>query len=335
MSGSPTVRFRRRTPLVGIMMALVLAIASLLGILLGDAVIDPGAILFGELSTVDRYIVYELRLPRVYWGIIVGYAFGLAGTLFQNVTRNPLGSPDVLGVIAGSTTGALIAITIVGTSSAGVGLFALAGAAITAGLLVVAQFWLKASLMSVIIAGVGVTLFLNAINSWLLLRASEEIAYSAGRWLIGTLEYASWDRAPTGLVATALLSVALTFTVRWYQLLGFNTDQNRIIGASPAAMSGVLLSLGIAFTGLGVWAVGPMALLPFAAPQIARIAARTPTPPFFLSGLTGSIVLVIADLVARKMLGASALPVGTVVLIIGGVLLLWLTTFRPQSMGRV
>ena len=325
-----SLRFRGRTLVVGAVLCGLVIATAVAGLSIGDVTVNVLALATGNIDASDRYIIVELRAPRVAWAILVGYAFGLSGSLFQNVTRNALGSPDILGIVSGSATGALIAMTIARAPGSVVGLWALAGAVGAAALLIGASVVLRVGMTALIIAGIGLSLLLGAINSWLLIRAPDDLSFAAGRWLIGTLEYASWNGLGRGFTVLVILSVLFAATSRWVPLFGFTDDQNLALGAPVTMMNLSLVGFGLAFVAVAVWAIGPVALLAFAAPQAARLLVGSPTPPFYLSGLMGAFLMLAADLSARGILGGSTLPVGTVVLIIGGGFLFWLVVFRSE-----
>jgi iron complex transport system permease protein len=156
------------------------------------------------------------------------------------------------------------------------------------------------------------------------------MSYQAGRWLLGTLEYASWYQVQRAGVALLVVSLLFAGNVLLLPLLGFSDSQNAAIGANPRLMGASLVGFGLVLVSIGVWATGPLTLLAFFAPQVAQRLARTPTPPLYLAGLAGSATLVCADVVSRVILVDSGVPVGSVVVVLGGTYLLWLLLTRPR-----
>jgi iron complex transport system permease protein len=331
--GSNSVRFRRRTLFMFLSLLSASIAITMFSITMGEIYVSPIAWVRGDLNTIDQFILIEFRSPRVLCALISGFAFGVGGSLFQNLTRNPLGSPDVLGIIAGASTGAIVAATLFNAPTEMVAFAALVGACMTAGLLMLVAIVGHKNMSAVIITGVGCALLLNAINSWLLLRAAPDVSYQAGRWSTGTLEFASWYQVPRAAIALLVVLALLVPVLRSSPLFGFSTLQNLAIGARPDLLNGSLMSFGLALTAIGVWTTGPFVLLAFMAPQVAKRLMRTEYPPFYSSGLVGGIILLASDLAIRALDGEGRFTVGSVVLILGGTYLLALFISQPKVLA--
>ena len=194
-----------------------LAVAGLalafLGLSHGAAWSTPGEVLAGLAGNDGSVVIREWRLPRVAAALVFGAALGLAGAVFQNLTRNPLGSPDVIGLDAGAYTGALVAITVLGG-----GATALAAGSVAGGLLAAAVVYtlsLDAGLsgLRLVVNGIAVNAMLTALNSWIVLRADLDVAMAATGWSVGSLNGADWAevRLPFAVIGGfALLLVALS-----------------------------------------------------------------------------------------------------------------------------
>ncbi|WP_323373755.1 FecCD family ABC transporter permease [Plantactinospora alkalitolerans] len=285
-------------------------------------------------------IVRELRLPRALTGLLVGFAFGLAGALMQAVTRNPLASPDLIGISAGASTGGVAAILIGGVTAAGAGSYAsvplgaLVGALVAAGVIYTMAF--RDGTITgfrFVLVGIGVQGALGALTSWLLARADINEASRAMVWLTGSLngrgfEHARW----AGLALLVTLPVVLAL-IRPYQLLQYGDDTARALGLPVDRARVALLLASVVLAGVATAAAGPIGFVALAAPQIARRLTGTANLPLLTSGCVGAALMLGADLAARLVLAPLELPVGVVTGAVGAPYLMWLLT-RANRIGR-
>ena len=194
---SVSLRIHQRSVLVGSIMLVVVLALAVFAIGTGEFDIPPGTVistLFGGGDPGSEFIINEVRLPRVLCAVLVGGALGVSGALFQSLTRNPLGSPDIVGFPQGAAVGALIVITIIGGSSLGVTIGALVGGATTALAVYVLAFKRgSTSGYRLILVGIAISYLLISITNYLLARARIEEAQEATRWLLGSLNGRTWD----------------------------------------------------------------------------------------------------------------------------------------------
>ena len=328
---SGVLRWRDLAVPVGALSALVLVSAVSMG--RGDypiGVVDVLRTLAGVGEGSQRFIVLELRAPRVVVGALVGLALGVAGALFQTFARNPLASPDTLGITSGASAGAVAAIVLGGGTSAGsvlgglgIPLAALLGA-LAAGLLLFALAW-RAGVDGFRLVLVGIALWSvgTALTDWLLTNAEIYDAASAYVWITGSLNARTWDDAlPLALALAVLLPLALAAS-RTLAVLQFGDDTARGLGVrlAPAQTAVVLLAVGL--VAFAVSAAGPITFVALVVPQIAVRLCGGSRPPLLASGLLGALLVVGADLVTRTVL-PEALPVGILTAAIGAPYLLWL-----------
>ncbi|WP_233491240.1 iron chelate uptake ABC transporter family permease subunit [Blastococcus sp. TBT05-19] len=278
----------------------------------------------------QEFIVLELRAPRVVVGALVGLAFGVAGALFQTFARNPLASPDTLGITIGASAGAVAAIVLTGGTSTGailgglgIPLAALLGA-LVAGLLLFALAW-RAGVDGYRLVLVGIALWAvgNALVDWLLTRAEINDAASAYVWITGSLNSRTWDHAlPLAVALCVLLPLALA-TSRTLTVLQFGDDTARGLGVRLAGAQTAVVLLAVGLVAFAVSAAGPITFVALVVPQIAVRLTGGSRPPLLASGLIGALLVVGADLVTRTVL-PEALPVGILTAAIGAPYLLWL-----------
>jgi iron complex transport system permease protein len=316
----------RRGLLVGTALVVALVLGSLLALGSGDYPLSPTEVI-GALFSGDGFahtIVVNWRLPRVAAALAFGAALGVSGAMFQSLTSNPLGSPDVIGFSTGSYTGALIALTVVGNGVLATSIGALAGGLVTALVVYLLAYRNGVAGFRLIIVGIAVTALLTAFNTWLLLRAQLEVAMSASIWGTGSISLVGWDQLVPGLGFLAVLVplvMVLSRPLRQLEL-GDDTARSHGVRAEPARLA--ILVVGVALTATVTATSGPIVFVALAAPQIAQRLVRSAGLPLVASALTGALVLLIADYVAQHLLPGGQVPVGIVTVCVGGVYLLWL-----------
>jgi ABC-type enterobactin transport system permease subunit len=320
---SALVRRRHLVVPLAALAALVLLAAASLG--RGDFPIGLGDVLrtlVGLGEQTQRFILLELRAPRVVVGLLVGLALGLAGALFQTFARNPLASPDVLGITSGASVGAVAAI-VLGGGALGVPLAALVGALATGALLFVLTWRAGIDGGRLVLVGIALWAAAQALTDWLLTRAEIYDAASAYVWITGSLNARTWEQALPLAVALAVLVPLALATSRALGVLQFGNDTARGLGVRLATAQAAVVLVAIALVAAAVAAAGPIAFVALVVPQVAVRLAGGSRPPLLASALLGAVLVVGADLVTRTVL-PQALPVGILTAAIGAPYLLWL-----------
>lgn len=320
------LRIERRTVvLVTVMVALMLGL-GLLGLCYGASWASPAKVFAALTGTERSVVISDWRLPRVLAGLVFGAALGVAGALFQNLTRNPMGSPDVIGLDAGAYTGALVAITVLSGTSV-----QLAAGSVLGGLIVAAAIYLLAygrgfSGLRLVVIGIAVNAMVTAINSWIVLRAELEVAIAAVGWSAGSLNGVGWDDVgiPFALIAVLLILMTTRAHAMHQASLGDAVAATTGVGLNRLRLLMVLVGVGCTATVTAV--AGPIAFIALAAPQIGRRLVGAAGVPLLPAALTGAVLLQGADLLAQMLLAPVALPVGVVSTAIGGCYLIWLLT---------
>ena len=221
---------------------------SLLGLAQGPVPLTIDQVfsaLFGDAPRNVAMVVNEWRLPRVLMALLIGAALGVSGAIFQSLTRNPLGSPDVMGFNTGAWSGVLVAMVLFGQNLTAIALAAMAGGVLTS--LVV---WLLAwrngiETFRLIIIGIGVRAMLVAFNTWLLLRASLETALSAGLWNAGSLNGLTWGKTWPSAPLILLMLVGSALLVRRMRLLEMGDDTACALGVQVERSRLLLMLVGI------------------------------------------------------------------------------------------
>jgi iron complex transport system permease protein len=316
----------------GILLALCAAVA-VVALGTGDYPISPGGVLrtlVGAGTPATDYIVLDLRLPRVLTALAVGAALGASGALFQSLTRNPLGSPDVVGFTTGASTGALVMIILVGGGLAQVALGAIVGGTLAAAAVYVLAYRGEAHGDRLVIIGVGVQALLGAAITYLLVRADIVDAQRAALWLMGSLNARSWGHVViAGSAVVVLLPVALLLAQRAL-ILEMGDETARALGVPVERARLALIATAVGLAAAGTAAAGPVAFVALAAPQLARRLTRASGPNTVPSAVTGAALLLVSDLVAQRALAPTQLPVGVVTACLGGAYLIWLLGWRRR-----
>lgn len=285
--------------------------------------------LLGRGEQVDEFVIMDLRMPRALAGLVVGIALGVSGAITQSIARNPLASPDVLGITTGASAVAVFLVTVSGGAAAavvdtvGLSAAALAGGLGT-GLLVYFLAWRRGiDGFRLILIGISVSAVMEAITTWLLVTADIRDVAQAQAWLVGSLDDRSWGEVQVALWGTLALLVVVAAVAFQFKPMHFGDEVAAGLGVRYAAVRAVLLLCAVLLAGVAVSAAGPVPFVALVAPQVAMRLARCPTPPMLASGLVGALLLIGSDLVARAVLPVS-LPVGVVTAAIGGPFLVYL-----------
>ncbi|MGW6375145.1 FecCD family ABC transporter permease [Rhodococcus sp. NPDC055112] len=325
----------RRTSMVAITAGLLLAAFLLLCINIGRgdfaiSVPTVAEILFGGGTKVERFIVMDLRLPRALTALLTGLALGISGAITQSILRNPLASPDLLGITAGASAAAVALIVLAGGGSF-VGLLAVLGIPIAAliggiatAVIIYALAW-RGGVQGyrVVLIGIGFNAMLIAAIQWMLISADINDVARAQVWLNGSLNGSDWAQVwpvAIGVAVVGTIALISSFTLGALRL---GDDNARALGVRLQAGQATLLLAAVALASIATAAVGPIGFVALCAPQLALRMLRTAGPPILASGLVGAVLVIGSDVIARTILPVE-LPVGIVTSALGGPFLLYL-----------
>ncbi len=316
----------------------MLAVLVVLDLAFGDFEMPIGSVvstLLGGGDAASEFIIHELRLPQTTVAVLTGMALGLAGALTQTFARNPLASPDILGVTEGAAVGAVSVIVLSGASGYGGGL--VSGTLQTVGLPVAAFVgWLATAValyllswrrgidgQRLVLVGIGLGAAMSALVSWLLVKARIQDAASAQVWLTGSLNARGWDHAVPLLLALAVLVPLALLLVRNLNALLLGDDSARGLGTRLQTTQVLTLVAAVGLTSVAVSAVGPLEFVAFVVPQVALRLTGGSRPPMLASMALGACLVVAADLLTRVVI-PFALPAGLVTAAVGAPYLIWL-----------
>lgn len=328
-------RAARRGRLVTL--ALVVAVLGAFAVrtLLGDYSIsaaDFWRILLGvgQVPAGAEFVLMESTLPRAVVGTAAGLALGTSGATFQLMARNPLASPDVLGLTMGASAAAVLTIVAFQGSGAAVALAALAGSALVAlTLLTLSGGRPGTAPTRMILVGVALSAMLTSVVHWVLLRADVYRAHEAMVWLTGSLAGATWPQIGLLVLVVALALPVLLATAGELHLVELGDDLAHGVGAPPQLVRAKALGLVVLLVAATTSVCGPIAFVAFLSGPIARrlLGGRA---GIGAAGLVGAVVVLLADHLGAYAIPEVNLPVGVITGLVGAPFLLWLLT-RERS----
>lgn len=318
----------RLVAISGILFVLAITVAAV-AITLGDYPLGLDqvlAALVGAGETFHRTIVVEWRLPVAIAAVVFGALLGLGGAIFQSLTRNPLGSPDVIGFDAGSYTAVVITMLVFGTGNYwSVAFAAIAGGLVTAFTVYVLAYRRGVQGFRLIIVGIAVSAMLGSINAYLITRADIQDAMAVGFWGAGSITRVSWSSLGPSLLLAVVILAAAAVLAPSLRRLELGDDAATTLGTRPSPVRLALIVIGVATTALVTAAAGPIGFIALAAPQLARRLTRSPGVSLLAAGAMGAALLAAAHLLSLVIAQLfRPIPVGLITVCLGGLYLIWL-----------
>ncbi len=318
-------RKKRYTLTCLILLFLVLALASFM-MIYGNTVYSPKEIieiLRGSETKGAAFTIKTLRLPRMLAAIFCGAAFGLAGNTFQKLLGNPLASPDIIGVTSGASVAAVFAILVLKLSGNIVSLLAVAS-----GLIVSAAIYFLShsdgfSNGKLILTGIGMQAFLNALISWMLLKASEYDVASALRWLSGSLNSVSMSDIPRLIIVVSLSVFAIFLLNKHMEILQLGEAHAKMLGLRISLVRLALILCALLLIAFAVSVTGPIASVAFLAGPIAARISGGGKSNLLTSALTGCVLVMASDMIGQYAF-PTRYPVGVITGILGAPYLIYL-----------
>ncbi|MEV7283156.1 iron chelate uptake ABC transporter family permease subunit [Streptomyces sp. NPDC093252] len=310
----------------------VAAVATLSLGRLGIALPELPSALAGGATGSDAFVLNRLRGPRLVVAVGTGAAFGLSGALFQSVTRNPLGSPDVIGLGAGAGAGAAAAaLFLPGVVPVAVG--ALLGALVAMAVVYLSTGTGFRNPGRLVVAGIGVSAMATALTQYVVYAVERDRASALTAYINGSLSARSWEDARTIWLVLLLALPLAALLARPLRAAEMGDDLAAGLGARPArtATSAILLSIVLSAGAVSV--AGPIAFISLTAPQIAKRVTRNGGPHLVMSTLLGGLLLVLADLTAQQLPLFDNLPVGLYTMALGGAYLGYLLVREWRRSG--
>jgi iron complex transport system permease protein len=329
-------RARRRRATAGLL-AFAVVVAFAVSLMVGQTLYGPAdvvRVLLGETVPGASFTVGELRLPRATLAALAGAAFGLGGVTFQTMLRNPLASPDVIGISSGASAAAVIALVVLEVDEARVATLAIAAALVTALAIYVLSFKDGVVGTRLILIGIGVAAMLDSVVAYVIVRAASWDLQTAMRWLTGSLNAATWAQVLPLLLAVAVVGPVLLWQGRHLDLLHHGDDSAAALGVRVERTRLLCIVTAVALVAFGTAAAGPIAFVAFLS---GPIAARLVGPGGSLmvpAALTGALLVLTADLVGQYAFG-TRYPVGVVTGALGAPYLVYLLVRTNRAGGSL
>ncbi|MBT2387380.1 iron chelate uptake ABC transporter family permease subunit [Streptomyces sp. ISL-11] len=335
-AGRASFLLHRRATAVALVLAALLAAACLAYLCAaGTSFVAPGEalkVVAGQPSS-HELVVGIFRLPRMTVGLLAGAAFGVAGALIQTVARNPLASPDIIGVSQGASALTVGAMTFGVTSFAVLPYLSVAGGLLAAAL-VYAFAW-RGGLHATrfVLIGIGFAIALRSVTHLFMTKGDYLVAQQAQVWMTGSLNGRGWAEA-TPLAWTLLaLTPFVCWAARAQRTVSLDDATATALGVRLGRTRLGLAVLGVLLASVATGAAGPVDFVALLAPQLARRTTRTAQIPLLCSALAGAFIVVVADLLGRKLFEPTELPVGVLTAAVGAPYLIRLIV-KGRTGGR-
>lgn len=316
---------KQRSYWILLILTVVFIVFVLLNMMMGNTFYSLATIIksiSGEVSHEVLFTIHVLRLPRVLTGSFCGIAFALAGHTFQKMLGNPLASPDIIGVTSGASTVAVFCILMLHMSGSIVSL-----AAIIGGLLVAIFIYLLSrgneSNARMILIGIGVQAFLNAIISYMLLKASSYDVANALRWLSGSLNGVTMNQAIGLMSVVVVVGLILLMLSHRLSILQLGESLASILGLKVQNTKIYLVICAVILSAVATSVSGPIASVAFLSGPITSRLMNGNQNHMIHSGLVGAILVLMGDLIAQNFLPARY-PVGVVTGLFGAPYLIFM-----------
>ncbi|MFI6919693.1 FecCD family ABC transporter permease [Nonomuraea spiralis] len=326
--GALSWRLRLRAVTVSVTGLVLLFLLMALNMRIGDLPMSLPEVLQGtfDVNSAAHFVIMELRLPRALTGALVGAALALSGALIQSIARNPLASPEILGVTTGASVTVVAGVVASGSVYGGTsGLLATLGVpalALLGGLLgaavVYGLAWRRGlDGYRLVLVGIGVAAVFTNVKFWLLTVGDVNDTSRAMVWISGSLNGRGWEHVVPVALALAVLVPATLLGTRSLDALRFGDDVVTALGVRMNAARGLLILAAVLLAAVATASAGPIAFVALASPQIALRLARSARPPLLCSAVTGAVLTAGADLIARTVFSPIELPVGIVTAVLG------------------
>ncbi|MCY9787183.1 iron chelate uptake ABC transporter family permease subunit [Nocardiopsis sp. EMB25] len=328
------MRGNRRELGVTLVLLVVLLGLMVLGVSMGRASVslpELADLLTGRADQVTRFVVVELRLPRLLTAVAAGACLGLSGALLQSIVRNPLASPDIIGITHGASAAGVIGVVYLGISGLALtGLVSLGGVGAAVAIYLLA--WRRGVVgYRLLLAGIGVAALATSVVSWVLTQTDVRDATVALTWITGSLARADWPTLNPLLICAGGLVVLLAVLSPRLRSLELGDDPAAALGVSVERSRLWLLLASVALASAAVAVTGPVAFVALVSAPIARRTVGAGRLALVPAALVGAVIMLASDLIAQFTIPETTLPVGVVTGVVGAPYLLWLLMRTNRS----
>ncbi|RLV64813.1 ABC-transport system [Streptomyces sp. CBMAI 2042] len=331
------IRGASRRRLVVLVLAVLVVAAFVMTLMAGRTFYPPGdvwRVILGEQVPGASFTVGRLRLPRAVLALVAGFSFGLAGVTFQTMLRNPLASPDIIGISSGASAAAAIAIVTLSLGEVQVSVLAIAAGLGVALLVYSLAFRGGVVGTRLILIGIGISAMLDSITSYVLSQAAEWDLQEAMRWLTGSLNGATWDQVLPALAAAAVLTPLLLGQARSLSAMQLGDDTASALGVRVERTRITVVVAAVGLIAFATAAAGPIAFVAFLSGPIAARIVGAGGSLLVPAGLVGSLLVLVADFTGQFAFG-ERYPVGVVTGVLGAPYLVYLIIRTNRAGGSL
>ncbi|USK70293.1 FecCD family ABC transporter permease [Peribacillus asahii] len=320
------IKRRRRFILVTSLLAIIAFTLCSTMLMLGNTIYpvsDVIRVLLGEKVKGASFAVGTIRFPRMVAGVLAGFAFGVAGHVFQTMLRNPLANPNVIGITAGSSAAAVFCIIVLHASNAFVSIASIIGGLATVIVIFLLSRSTSFSIGRLILIGIGIQAMLNAAISYLLLIGQQHDIPTAMRWLSGSLNGAKMENLYPLMVTVLIFAPIIIVLGKRLDMLELGEQTATSLGVDTDKTRLVLIISSVLIIALATAATGPIAFVAFLSGPIAKRLVGVGFSSIIPAGLVGIILVLASDLVGQFAFVARY-PVGVITGILGAPYLIYL-----------
>lgn len=336
LAASRIRRGRRRRLVIAVLATLVVA-AFAASLMFGRTFYPPADVLrvvLGQDVAGANFMVGRLRLPRAVLAVVAGICFGLGGITFQTMLRNPLASPDIIGISSGASAAAAFVIIVLGLGGTGVSVVAIVAGLAVALLIYGLSYRGGVAGTRLILIGIGIAAMLDSVTSYLLSTAATWDLQETMRWLTGSLNGATWGATVPVVVALLVLGPVLLVQTRNLSMVQLGDDAAQALGVRVERTRVFAIVSAVGLIAFATAAAGPIAFVAFlSGPIAARIVGRG-TSLFVPAALVGALLVLVADFVGQYAFG-TRYPVGVVTGALGAPYLVYLIIRSNRAGGSL
>ncbi|MFJ9938086.1 FecCD family ABC transporter permease [Streptomyces virginiae] len=286
---------------------------------------------FGMRTGLADYVIHRIRLPRALAALLGGALFGLAGALYQRLIRNPLATPDVVGISAGAGAGAVTVLLLVPAIPYGVEAAAVAGAFVMVGaVLLLSRRGGKVDTYRLVVIGIGLAAVATAYTNYLFTMAGQQGLAQVMRWLVGSVSGATWEGVSTLAVALAVCGTCTAVLYRPLASMSLGDDLASGLGTRVGATRTAALLLGAGAAALATSVTGPIGFVSLVSGPVAARLVGTERA-LALAPAVGAVIVLAADVLAQHGPLISPVPTGAVTALIGAPYFVLLILRRGQG----
>ena len=317
-----TYNYRNKIILLSVIQVLLLIVVLVWSVITGQYPLTLKSLLSGD--TMSIMVFKRLRLPRALMGVIGGFGLSISGYIYQLIFKNPLASPDIVGVSSGASAGAALAIVAVSASVPVISISAFIGA-VTALIITLLTAYLVPGRNSytIVLAGIAIHSVAQTILMFLKLAADpEKQLASIEYWIMGSLNGISRDSLAIPFLTTLAGFIIMAMLYRQVLILSTSEEEAVSLGVNVTSLRFIILMLATLVVSSIICVTGLISFIGLIAPHIARLLTkRNDIFTYITSGFTGAILLTLADILARSV-SSSELPVSIFTSLLGAPLLI-------------